>query len=122
MTEFLKGLRVVFVVGVAIFAFRSRPAKAQSVGGGTGSGGPVGPEHFVTLLWDASTSDVVGYNIYRATVPGGPYTKINLEPVNALDYVDFSVQEGVTYYYVATAEDADGVESQYSNEASSTVP
>jgi hypothetical protein len=31
----------------------------------------------VVLTWTASTSTVVGYNIYRSKTTGGPYTKIN---------------------------------------------
>ncbi len=34
--------------------------------------------HSVFLSWDASSSqDVIGYNAYRSTVSGGPYTKLN---------------------------------------------
>jgi hypothetical protein len=33
--------------------------------------------HSVTLAWTASTSTVAGYNVYRSTTNGGPYTQIN---------------------------------------------
>jgi hypothetical protein len=34
-------------------------------------------QHTVTLSWTDSASTVVGYNVYRGTLSGGPYTKIN---------------------------------------------
>jgi len=79
--------------------------------------------HTVILTWDASSSlGVVGYNVYRGIVSGGPYTKITPQPVNALDYYDIGIQSGKTYYYVVTAIDASNVESANSNETSVTVP
>lgn len=78
---------------------------------------------WVTLSWTASTSSVAGYNVYRSTVSGGPYTIIlNSSLVAGLSYTDSTVQAGVTYYYVVAAVSASGVESSYSNQASATVP
>jgi hypothetical protein len=88
----------------------------------TGTGIQAAVSHSVTLSWTASTSTVVGYNIYRSTVPGGPYTLVTSSPVSATTYTDTTVQAGVTYYYVVTAVDASGNESVYSNEASASVP
>jgi hypothetical protein len=45
-------------------------------------------QHNVNLTWVASTSTVTGYNIYRGTVTGGPYTKINASPVTVVTYTD----------------------------------
>ncbi len=78
--------------------------------------------HSVTLTWTASTSTVSGYNVYRSTVSGGPYTKLTSTPVAATTYVDASVQATMTYYYVVTSVDSSGVESAYSSEAAATVP
>ena len=87
----------------------------------TGTG--VAPsQHSVALSWTASTSAVVGYNVYRGTVSGGPYTKINSSVIAATNYTDSTVQSGTTYYYVATAVDASGNESVYSNEVQAVVP
>jgi fibronectin type 3 domain-containing protein len=74
------------------------------------------------LSWDASTSQVAGYNIYRGTKSGGPYAKLNssLEPGTV--YTDSSVQSGTTYYYVSTAVDSSNVESAYSNQAAAAIP
>jgi hypothetical protein len=78
--------------------------------------------HSVTLAWDPSTSVVAGYNIYRGTLTGGPYTKLNATPVSLTTYLDNAVQSGLTYFYVATAVDSSNVESVLSNEISATIP
>lgn len=75
----------------------------------------------VSLTWIASTSTVAGYNVYRATVSGGPYTKVNSSLVPGTMYLD-AVPGGQTYYYVATAVDASQNESVYSNAATAVVP
>jgi hypothetical protein len=86
------------------------------VGGGTVA-------HSVTLTWTASTSaNIAGYNIYRSSVSGGPYTKINSTPIAALTFLDTGVQAGQPYDYVVTAVDTSGNESVYSTEATTTVP
>jgi fibronectin type 3 domain-containing protein len=79
-------------------------------------------QHSVALTCDASTSTVTGYNVYRSTVSGRSYTKINSSLVAAVNYTDSMVQNGTTYYYVTTAVDSNGNESLYSNEASAVVP
>jgi fibronectin type 3 domain-containing protein len=76
----------------------------------------------VALNWNASSSTVAGYNVYRGTVSGGPYAKINSSLVVVLDYTDSNVQSGTTYYYVTTAVDSSGNESVFSNEVSGTIP
>ena len=78
--------------------------------------------HTVTLTWKASKSAVRGYNVYRATSSGGPYTKINSELVRELTYKDQNVQSGRTYYYITRSVDADGRESVNSSEIAVTVP
>ena len=76
----------------------------------------------VALSWIASASAVSGYNVYRGTINGGPYTKINSSLVTALTYVDSSVSSGTTYYYVSTSVDSDGIESIYSNQVTAQIP
>ncbi|MGA9208607.1 MAG: DUF4082 domain-containing protein [Terriglobales bacterium] len=78
--------------------------------------------HAVTLTWTASTSTVVGYNVYRSGQSGGPYTMINTAPQPGTTYADLSVQAGQTYYYVVTAVDSSGTESVYSDEVTAVVP
>jgi hypothetical protein len=78
--------------------------------------------HSVALTWNASTSTVSGYNIYRSTVSGTSYVKINSSLNAGLSYTDTTVQNGTTYYYVTTAVDATGSESVFSNEVSAVIP
>ena len=78
--------------------------------------------HAVTLNWGASTSSVAGYNVYRSTVSGGPYTKQNSSLISTTSYTDSSVQGGQTYFYVVTSVDSTSMESTFSNEVSATIP
>lgn len=78
--------------------------------------------HSVGLTWDASTSTVSGYNVYRSTTSGSGYVKVNASLVGSLNYSDTSVQNSTTYYYVTTAVDSSGNESVYSNEAQAIIP
>jgi hypothetical protein len=78
--------------------------------------------HSVTLNWTASASTVSGYNVYRSSVSGGPYTKLNSSLVTTTSYIDTTVQPGQTYYYVVTSVGSGGVESAFSTEVSATVP
>lgn len=78
--------------------------------------------HQATLSWNASATPSVTYNVYRGSVSGGPYSKINPLAVSALDYVDTSVAAGQVYYYVVTAVSSGNVESEYSNQAIATIP
>jgi hypothetical protein len=78
--------------------------------------------HTATLNWIASTSTVIGYNIYRGTASGGPYSLVNSSPIATTQYVDSGVLAGQTYYYVATAVASGNVESTYSNQVTAVVP
>ncbi|HTD72136.1 MAG TPA: hypothetical protein VK652_01310 [Steroidobacteraceae bacterium] len=59
----------------------------------------------VTLTWTASAG-ATGYNVKRATTSGGPYSQI-AAPTSS-GYTDFSVINGVTYYYVVSTLTAAG--------------
>lgn len=75
--------------------------------------------HAGILTWDASTGTVTGYNVYRGTKSGGPYTL--LVTLNSLTFADTTVAPGATYFWVVTALD-NTQESAYSNEVSGTIP
>jgi SdrD B-like domain len=81
-----------------------------------------GQPHSVGLTWNASTSTVSGYNIYRSTVSGSGYTRLNASLITGLAYSDTTVQTGATYFYVATAVDSSGDESSDSNQATAVIP
>ena len=76
----------------------------------------------MALTWNASTSTVTGYNIYRGVQSGGPYSKLNATLLTDNAYSDNAVANGATYYYVATAVDSNSVESAHSNQAVATIP
>jgi hypothetical protein len=78
--------------------------------------------HDVVLSWNASASPVIGYNIYRGQVSGGPYTKVTSAPVGVASGVDSTVQSGSTYYYTVTSIDSSNLESGFSNETSAIIP
>ncbi len=78
--------------------------------------------HTATLNWTASTSTVIGYNVYRGSVSGGPYTRLNSSPVSGTQYVDSTPLAGLTYFYVATAVASGNVESTYSNQVPAIMP
>jgi hypothetical protein len=86
-----------------------------------GKGGQAGA-HTVGLSWDASTSAVIGYNVYRGTQSGGPYQRLTSSPQPSTSYTDATVLSGTTYYYVSTAVDSNLAESAYSNQALAVVP
>lgn len=68
---------------------------------GTGS---APASHYVVITWTASVStSVLGYNVYRGTLSGGPYgTKLTPTPINAVTYTDNTVSNATTYYYAIT--------------------
>lgn len=99
-------------------------SNATGSNGVTLSGTGVAPQvnHTVALNWGASPSSVAGYNLYRSSVSGSSYAKVNSTLLGGVSFTDSSVQSGQTYYYVATSVDASGNESVYSNEVPAVVP
>lgn len=78
--------------------------------------------HAVDLTWVASPSTgVIGYNVYRSSTTGGPYSLLNSSLVTGTTYTDSAVQSGQTYYYVVKAKSATE-ESGPSNEATAVIP
>jgi hypothetical protein len=99
-------------------SFLSDASNSPSVVTMTGSGTQ---SHSVSLSWNASTSPVAGYNVYRSQ-PGGQYAKLSPSLVTGLAFTDTSVQSGATYYYAATSVDPNNVESTFSNVATAVIP
>ena len=136
----ITGLAVPFTLGpgsATSFSVQFAPQAGGSVSGGVTltsnapgspatialSGTGVAPvTHSVSLAWSPSTSSVAGYNVYRSSVSGGPYTKLTETPAAGTTFADSAVQSGQTYYYVVTAVSATNVESAYSNETSAAIP
>jgi hypothetical protein len=75
----------------------------------------------VVLAWlDNTEIDLAGYNVYRSTTSGGPYVKLTSSIRTDPNYNDTDVSMGTTYYYVVTAVDLGGLESEYSGEVSAS--
>jgi Abnormal spindle-like microcephaly-assoc'd, ASPM-SPD-2-Hydin len=88
----------------------------------SGVGAQKSQQQSVTLNWDASTSRVVGYFVYRSSKPSGPYAKLNPEASPETSYTDSSVLSGQTYFYVVTSVNSENIESAYSKQVLVTVP
>jgi fibronectin type 3 domain-containing protein len=65
---------------------------------------------------------VGGYNVYRGTVSGGPYTNINSALDMSTSDTDTTIVASKTYYYVVTAVASTGAESGYSNQTTAGIP
>ncbi len=75
----------------------------------------------VNLDWDDNgEADLSGYNVYRATNPGGPYSLANGSQLGVSVFNDTGLTNDTTYYYVVTASDLSTNESGTSDEASAT--
>jgi len=64
---------------------------------------------------------MAAYNIYRSTTSGSGYVKLG-SGVSGPPFEDRLVTSGRTYYYVVTAVDSKGRESQFSREVRAVIP
>ena len=97
-------LGIEIVVGVIVGVIASNALAAQA-----------------TLAWDPNTeSDLAGYKVHYGTASGS-YTA-HTDVHNATSYTATGLTDGQTYYFAATAYDASGNESGYSNQVSYSVP
>jgi hypothetical protein len=104
----------VFLLALPVSVF------AQRIPGPGGSSSSVPPAHGANLSWTASVTPSVTYNVYRATVSGGPYTQI-ATGLSGTTYEDSGLPGSRTFYYVVTAVNAEDQESSYSNEVMVTT-
>lgn len=78
--------------------------------------------HTVTLSWTPGSSSYEGFNVYRGSASGGPYSRVDSSMIPSTSFTDSNVSAGQTYYYVATEVDTTGTESGYSGEVSAAIP
>ncbi|TAM83909.1 MAG: hypothetical protein EPN47_03610 [Acidobacteria bacterium] len=78
--------------------------------------------HTVGLSWSDSSPTASGYNVYRSSTSGGPYTRLNSNLLSGRSFSDNNVQAGHMYFYVTTAVNSSNTESAYSNQAQAAVP
>lgn len=77
----------------------------------------------IEVTWVDAPFNETGFNVYRSTSLNGTYTKLNATalPANSTEYLDGTIEDGITYYYKVAAVNSYGV-SPYSNTASIEVP
>ena len=73
----------------------------------------VGSATSIALQWQLSSSpDLLGYNVYRATASGGPYSRVNPVPTGRTAYYnDEGLNPLTPYFYKVSAVDSSGNES-----------
>ena len=75
----------------------------------------------VDLGWNSNPeADIDGYNVYRSTTSGGPYSQLSVALLTSPNYTDLSVSNDTTYWYVVTAVNTSGLESNPGSEVSAT--
>ncbi len=103
--------------------------------GGNGNGKPLssrgapGALGAATLSWVAPTertdntplTNLAGFNVYYGTAPGLYTDSIRIENPSVNIYVVEPLDSGSIYYFSVTAFDTDGIESDFSNEASKVI-
>jgi hypothetical protein len=76
----------------------------------------------INLNWDDNPeADLASYDVYRASVTGGPYIKINLATVPASSFTNSLLTPGTSYFYVTRALDTAGNVSADSSESDATT-
>lgn len=79
----------------------------------------------IDLSWNApaaSSTQIAGYNVYRATGSSSSFQKLNSSVNPPVSYMDSTVVPSTTYQYYVTSVDASGLESTPSNTATVVVP
>lgn len=64
----------------------------------------------IDVMW-TDVPDVMGYNVYRSDLTGGPYAKINADRVTGHVFHDTGLTNGQTYFYIIRSVDAHLFES-----------
>ncbi len=127
--------------GIIPAEFRPEPARCESlpskpivVTTKKGPNAPQAPSNLFALTRSATSAELrfndqanneTGFEIYRATQPGGPYVILDIitenNAANPAYYLDKTLKSGTQYYYKIRAINDDGG-SDYSNEAKVTTP
>lgn len=96
-------------------------------GGGTTGGGTTGggaASLSATVSWTPVTTntdgspltELAGYRVHYGTQSGNYTTTVDITDPAAANAIISNLQAGTTYYFVVTAYDTSGNQSQYSNE------
>jgi hypothetical protein len=87
----------------------------------SGDGMVVSGTHSVSLSWQASTSSVIGYFVFRGSNTTS-LSQLNSSAVASTSYTDKTVANGKTYVYAVKSVDSGNVLSNFSNTVTVTVP
>lgn len=87
----------------------------------SGDGLAATSSHSVALNWQASTSPVIGYFVFRGS-SANTLGQLNVSAVPSTSYTDKTVANGQTYVYAVKSIDASNVLSNFSNTVTVTVP
>jgi hypothetical protein len=89
-------MRAIYISLLGDPSLRMEPVAApSSLAAAAGSGN-------VALQWGASSDPIAGYNVYRASQSGGPFTKINGVMIQGTGFTDSPLSAG-TYTYMVRA-------------------
>jgi hypothetical protein len=117
-------------------AAQPKPLRCPESHGATLQASPQTGHHKVILTWNASapstdpTRQAVGYCLYRSGTQNvakqdakcSLCEQINQKPISSTACIDDLVQDGATYYYVATAINGNGDPSSLSNDTLAEIP
>lgn len=70
----------------------------------------------VYLDWNANRDTVAGYHVYRAESSHGAYARLTVQPLARTSFADLLLPADRAFYYVLTAVDERGRESNFSEE------
>jgi fibronectin type 3 domain-containing protein len=77
----------------------------------------------IALAWTANSEpNLSGYNVYRASAPAGPFTKLTTNLLTSPGYLDTTAPAGVAAYYQVTAVNSSGAESSPATGKTVAVP
>lgn len=75
----------------------------------------------ILVQWSDNSSNELGFNVYRASTAGGPWTLIGSTGANQTSFPNSGLTDNTTYYYRVTSFNAVG-ESSPSSTVSATTP
>lgn len=120
-------VRAVSVLGAQAIESEASPARCVTLVDTFPPAAPVsltaiGGAGAISLIWDANReTDLGGYLVMRATLPGGDFVPVTPAPIAQTTFNDTTVARGARYAYVVLAVDTAGNRSVRSNRVEEAV-